>query len=170
MGCSSGVEGGRVCASHVAVLDAGEGLAMIISDPSDRLVGTILRPTRLYGRASSAKRPRPSKANRTENDTTEHARRWEQIAMYKAIWLAAGMQYELRNEETGVEINPFERGMVEMMIKSINNPAQAIDGYPVRSCWNQPRLIWTRSVRRLRILEIRVDRCKGDGSSVILRI
>eukprot|EP00971_Amphidinium_carterae_P268628 5329150-Amphidinium_carterae.4 len=47
MGCSYGVEGGRVCASHVAVLDAEEGIAVIISDPTDRLVGTIVRPTRL---------------------------------------------------------------------------------------------------------------------------
>eukprot|EP00971_Amphidinium_carterae_P214326 4253611-Amphidinium_carterae.2 len=115
MGCSYGVEGGRVCASHVAVLDAGEGIAMIISDPTDRLVGTILRPTRLYGNASSGKRQRPSKANRGENNTTEHARRWEQIAMCKSIWLAAGMQYELRNEETGVELQPCERGMVERL-------------------------------------------------------
>eukprot|EP00971_Amphidinium_carterae_P274290 5443276-Amphidinium_carterae.7 len=117
MGCSYGVEGGRVCASHVAVLDAGEGLAMIISDPSERLVGTILRPTRVYGRASSAKRQRPSKANRWENETTEHARRWEQIAMYKAIWLAAGLQYELRSEETGVDLKPSDRGLVERITR-----------------------------------------------------
>eukprot|EP00971_Amphidinium_carterae_P291303 5783658-Amphidinium_carterae.1 len=74
LGCSYGVEGGRVCASHVAVLDAEEGIALIISDPSDRLVGTIVRPTRWFGNASTAKRTRPSKANRGENTTTEHAR------------------------------------------------------------------------------------------------
>eukprot|EP00971_Amphidinium_carterae_P231429 4592712-Amphidinium_carterae.1 len=77
MGCSYGVEGGRVCASHVAVLDAEEGVAVIISDPTDRLVGTIVRPTRWFGNASTAKRSRPSKTNRGENNATEHARRWE---------------------------------------------------------------------------------------------
>eukprot|EP00971_Amphidinium_carterae_P318602 6332982-Amphidinium_carterae.1 len=53
MGCSYGVQGGRVCASHVAVLDSGEGLAVITSDPSHRLVGTILKPTRKYGRTQA---------------------------------------------------------------------------------------------------------------------
>eukprot|EP00971_Amphidinium_carterae_P112859 2234972-Amphidinium_carterae.1 len=45
MGCSYGVEGGRVCASHVAVLDAALGLAILMTDPTDRLCGTLLRPT-----------------------------------------------------------------------------------------------------------------------------
>eukprot|EP00971_Amphidinium_carterae_P143467 2842512-Amphidinium_carterae.3 len=53
MGCSYGVEGGRVCASHVALLDSGEGLAVIISDPLHRLEGTILRPTRKFGVSSA---------------------------------------------------------------------------------------------------------------------
>eukprot|EP00971_Amphidinium_carterae_P116364 2304873-Amphidinium_carterae.2 len=115
MGCSYGVEGGRVCASHVAVLGAEEGIAVIISDPTDRLVGTIVRPTRLFGNASTAKRQRPSKANRGENNFTEHARRWELYAMYKSIWLAAGLKYEPRNEETGIEMQPSDRGWVERL-------------------------------------------------------
>eukprot|EP00971_Amphidinium_carterae_P273195 5422089-Amphidinium_carterae.1 len=137
VGCSYGVEGGRVCASHVAVLDAGEGLAVIISDPSGRLVGAILRPTRLYGNASSGKRPRPSKANRGENNDTEHARRWEQYAMYKSIWLAAGLQYEPRSEETGEELEQCDHGMVERLTP--------MDG----QAWQQPGTCERRLSRAL---------------------
>eukprot|EP00971_Amphidinium_carterae_P206601 4099400-Amphidinium_carterae.1 len=54
MGCSYGVEGGRVCASHVAVLDAALGLAMIMTDPTERLCGTLLRLTAIFGQTSSA--------------------------------------------------------------------------------------------------------------------
>eukprot|EP00971_Amphidinium_carterae_P128028 2536012-Amphidinium_carterae.1 len=115
MGCSYGVEGGRVCASHVAVLDAEEGIALIISDPTDRLVGTILRPTRLFGNASTARRPRPSKTNRGENNETEHARRWELYALYKSIWLAAGLRYDPRCEETDVQMGNSIRGWVERL-------------------------------------------------------
>eukprot|EP00971_Amphidinium_carterae_P235462 4672772-Amphidinium_carterae.2 len=115
MGCSYGVEGGRVCASHVAVLDAEEGIALIISDPSDRLVGTIVRPTRWFGNASTAKRTRPSKANRGENTSTEHARHWELYATYKSIWLSAGLKYDPRHEETGIMMLPSERGWVERL-------------------------------------------------------
>eukprot|EP00971_Amphidinium_carterae_P273942 5437018-Amphidinium_carterae.1 len=88
---------------------------MIVSDPTERLVGTIVRPTRLYGKASSGKRHRPSKSNRGENNVTEHARCWELYAMYKSIWLAAGLQHEARNEETGVELQNNDRGMVERL-------------------------------------------------------
>eukprot|EP00971_Amphidinium_carterae_P176745 3504525-Amphidinium_carterae.1 len=124
LGCSYGVEGsrGRVCASHVAILDAEEGIAVIVSDPTERLVGTIVRPTRLFGNASSGKRIRPSKSNRGENNVTEYARRWELYAMYKSIWLAAGLQYEPRSEETGVHLEDNERGMVERLTPALGQP------------------------------------------------
>eukprot|EP00971_Amphidinium_carterae_P003866 76692-Amphidinium_carterae.1 len=35
--------------------------------------------------------------------------------MYKSIWLAAGLKYEPRNEETGILIQPSDRGWVERL-------------------------------------------------------
>eukprot|EP00971_Amphidinium_carterae_P032625 642813-Amphidinium_carterae.1 len=78
-------------------------------------MGTIVRPTRLFGNASTAKRSRPSKTNRGENNTTEHARRWELYAMYKSIWMAAGLKYAPKYEETGVPIEDCDRGWVERL-------------------------------------------------------
>eukprot|EP00971_Amphidinium_carterae_P140223 2778291-Amphidinium_carterae.2 len=68
-----------------------------------------------FGNASTAKRTRPSKANRGENQITEHNRRWELYAMYKSIWLAAGLKYQPRYEETMVDIQDSERGIVERL-------------------------------------------------------
>eukprot|EP00971_Amphidinium_carterae_P223942 4443714-Amphidinium_carterae.1 len=112
MGCSYGVEGGRVCASHVAVLDAAQGLAVIVSDPSGRLEGTILRPTAIYGKATS--KPKKSRVgNNWESRDTEGQRFWEMIALYKAIWLAAGLAYDHGQEATGIEMVKNDRGFVE---------------------------------------------------------
>eukprot|EP00971_Amphidinium_carterae_P148917 2952428-Amphidinium_carterae.1 len=112
MGCSYGVEGGRVCASHVAVLDAAQGLAVIVSDPSGRLEGTILRPTAIFGKATS--KPKKSRVgNNWESRNTEGQRFWEMIAMYKPIWLAAGLAYDHGQEATGVEMVKNDRGFVE---------------------------------------------------------
>eukprot|EP00971_Amphidinium_carterae_P301152 5983323-Amphidinium_carterae.2 len=111
MGCSYGVEGGRVCTSHVAALDSGEGLAVIISDPSHRLEGTILRPTRKFGTASTTRKKRGN--NQQESEIAEHAGLWEQIALYKSIWLAAGLAYEIGNEETAIKMKDATRGTVE---------------------------------------------------------
>eukprot|EP00971_Amphidinium_carterae_P204669 4061681-Amphidinium_carterae.1 len=42
--------------------------------------------------------------------------------MYKSIWLAAGLQYEARNEETGVELQNNDRGMVERLTPFMGQP------------------------------------------------
>eukprot|EP00971_Amphidinium_carterae_P289377 5745478-Amphidinium_carterae.1 len=114
MGCSYGVEGGRVCASHVTVLDAALGLAIILTDPTDRLCGTILRPTAVFGQTSSAPKKKKFGNNWVTRDT-EGQRYWELIAMYKSIWLAAGLEYDHGLEATHVALIKFERGYVERL-------------------------------------------------------
>eukprot|EP00971_Amphidinium_carterae_P336563 6472990-Amphidinium_carterae.1 len=109
--CAYSAEGGLICASHVAVLDCSEGLMVVISDPGKRMIGTILRPTKKLQhietlntrrRSGSVMGPPPSKAAH-----------WEQLAMFKSIWMAAGMQYTKGAEVTGVKSQDNRRGHVE---------------------------------------------------------
>eukprot|EP00971_Amphidinium_carterae_P208447 4135756-Amphidinium_carterae.3 len=120
MSCSYGVEGGRVCASHVAVLDSGEGLAVLISDPTKRLEGTILRPMPWFGKTGTAPRKRTRMGNKWESVESEHARLWEMLAMYKSIWLAAGMAYQHGQESTGVKMEDENRGTIERLTLYLN--------------------------------------------------
>eukprot|EP00971_Amphidinium_carterae_P034531 679754-Amphidinium_carterae.1 len=48
---------------------------------------------------------------------TEGQRYWELIAMYKSIWLAAGLEYDHGLEATNVELVKYERGYVERLEK-----------------------------------------------------
>eukprot|EP00971_Amphidinium_carterae_P252986 5022591-Amphidinium_carterae.1 len=109
--CAYSAEGGLICASHVAVLDCSEGLMVVISDPGKRMNGVILRPTKklqhidtlnVRRRKGSVLGPPPSRAAH-----------WEQLAMFKSIWLAAGMKYTRGAEITNVKAEDNLRGSVE---------------------------------------------------------
>eukprot|EP00971_Amphidinium_carterae_P163827 3248114-Amphidinium_carterae.3 len=176
MGCSYRVEGGRVCASHVAVLDAAQGLAVIVSDPSGRLEGTILRPTAVFGKATS--KPKKSRVgNNWESRDTEGQRFWELIAMYKAIWLAAGLAYDHGQEATGVEMLKNERGSVERITPTrlrLRTCRIRQLGLPLEEChelfsWRRlPRTSATTSTHPNKTLEI--EAFSADGNSVTLLI
>eukprot|EP00971_Amphidinium_carterae_P006277 123648-Amphidinium_carterae.1 len=51
--------------------------------------------------------------NNWETRDTEGQRYWEMIAMYKSIWLAAGLEYDHGLESTEVELIKLDRGCVE---------------------------------------------------------
>eukprot|EP00971_Amphidinium_carterae_P282800 5614583-Amphidinium_carterae.1 len=84
---------------------------VVISDPGKRMNGVILRPTKklqhidtlhVRRRKGSVLGPPPSKAAH-----------WEQLAMFKSIWLAAGLKYTKGAEITHDKAEDNMRGSVE---------------------------------------------------------
>eukprot|EP00971_Amphidinium_carterae_P344668 6485196-Amphidinium_carterae.2 len=63
--------------------------------------------------------------NNWETRDTEGQRFWELIAMYKSIWLAAGLAYHHGEESTGVAMIKHERGYVERITPCGNFPYTA---------------------------------------------
>eukprot|EP00971_Amphidinium_carterae_P107269 2125105-Amphidinium_carterae.1 len=83
-----------------------------MSDPTERLVGTIVRPTAIFGTTTSTPKKHKMGNNWVTRDT-EGQRYWELIAMFKSIWLAAGLEYDHGRESTGVPMIKNDRGYVE---------------------------------------------------------
>eukprot|EP00971_Amphidinium_carterae_P319348 6347099-Amphidinium_carterae.1 len=83
-----------------------------MSDPTERLGGTIVRPTAIFGTTTSTPKKHKMGNNWVTRDT-EGQRYWELIAMFKSIWLAAGLEYDHGRESTGVPMVKNDRGYVE---------------------------------------------------------
>eukprot|EP00971_Amphidinium_carterae_P265224 5261080-Amphidinium_carterae.1 len=109
--CAYSAEGGLICASHVAVLDCSEGLMVVISDPGRRMNGTILRPTKKLQHIDTLNTRR--RRGSVLGPPPSRAAHWEQLAMFKSIWLAAGLKYKKGAEITNVKSEENQRGLVE---------------------------------------------------------
>eukprot|EP00971_Amphidinium_carterae_P118536 2348292-Amphidinium_carterae.4 len=104
-------EGGLICASHVAVLDCAEGLMVVVSDPGKRMNGSILRPTKRLPNLHNLQQRR--RKGSMQAPLPSNAALWEQLAMYKSIWLAAGLEYRKGAEQTYVKSDNESRGCME---------------------------------------------------------
>eukprot|EP00971_Amphidinium_carterae_P216058 4288543-Amphidinium_carterae.1 len=73
--------------------------------------GTILRPTkRLPNQEAMNKRRRRGTLHAPP---PSHAARWEELAMFKSIWLAAGLEYVKGAEKTHITADDQPRGCIE---------------------------------------------------------
>eukprot|EP00971_Amphidinium_carterae_P215566 4278784-Amphidinium_carterae.3 len=84
---------------------------VVISDPGKRLNGTILRPTKRLTNPMDLSRRR--RKGSLQAPPPSRAAIWEQIAMFKAIWLAAGLEYRKGAEQSGVHAEDGHRGCME---------------------------------------------------------
>eukprot|EP00971_Amphidinium_carterae_P123185 2439184-Amphidinium_carterae.1 len=84
---------------------------VVISDPGKRMNGTILRPTKRLPNQDALNRRR--KRGSLQAPPPSHAAQWEQLAMFKSIWLAAGLEYAKGAEKTGVTSEDSRRGCIE---------------------------------------------------------
>eukprot|EP00971_Amphidinium_carterae_P131702 2608596-Amphidinium_carterae.1 len=84
---------------------------VVISDPGKRMNGTILRPTKRLPNMHSLHRRR--RKGSLQAPPPSNAAIWEQIAMFKSIWLAAGLEYRKGAEQTDVQAEDGPRGCTE---------------------------------------------------------
>eukprot|EP00971_Amphidinium_carterae_P040416 793238-Amphidinium_carterae.3 len=122
--CAYSAEGGLICASHVAVLDCAEGLMVVISDPGKRMNGAILRPTKRLPNLDNLNQRRRKGSMQAPLPTS--AALWEQLAMYKSIWLAAGLVYERGAEQTNIKSDNESRGCMERITGDGQRPGLGI--------------------------------------------
>eukprot|EP00971_Amphidinium_carterae_P037789 743015-Amphidinium_carterae.1 len=84
---------------------------VVISDPGKRMNGTILRPTKRQLNLDNLNRRR--KKGSLQAPPPSHAAQWEQIATFKSIWLAAGLEYKKGAGKTEIKSEDGPRGCME---------------------------------------------------------